>query len=1080
MFTLLTGPFHPSLETALVETIKQFKGADPQAPLAVVVPSEMMRRRVQWVLCAEHGLSLFHVSFLTFHQLVLRLQVERTLMQAATERGRVSIELVEDRWYEWMVPWLWGKLDLEVRSDASLYRSRGMRQAMWRTIRDLQEGQVDPAVGLRAVEEGMFESVAGDRLRQVFALQAAGAQWSRHLQVGLPDDLTQSILPWVGRSPFLSRQVQVLYYGFYDLTQIQLSLLEEVAGTRPVTVFFPLEEAPAFHFAQRFFERYLLKGGVDHQLVGAEPQETSGSSAEPTSPTTQVVSAVGEHGELLFACQTILHLVDKCGYAFHDIGIVARDLEPYSPFLTRLFQEYRIPFVSTATRAFLEDPWAKLWWKIAGLAQEEFPVQGVMDVLMSPYYRHAVTFGGMIGEHAHWWWRVVRHTRMIRGRADWERLAELAKDASFVQGLVNAGLLPADVSSEDVRAFVQEVWRLIHLAEACPVSGPVGDMTRAFETLFEKTMQAPGGLGVGGEDSEEEWRGQCRTECAEGIIALLRAWDRLGEQVTSESWVEHFRELVEEAKTPLPGQSQVGVQVMDAMSARGYGFRALLIVGLNDQVFPRMVREDAFLRDGDRRVLAESLGYKIDEKLQGLDEEALLFALLQGSARERLYLVYQRADHQGRPLIPSLFLSHDRPGGNRDGEPPWHVPLSVVERQQLSGGDVDRLTLRESRILALLQGHPLPVGTLESASSQDLLRHGLDAMAVLERSDLAAGQFDGLVEADHRHWRMMQVRGLSPTALERYVQCPLRFWMQEILETQEVREPVSRELPARVWGQLGHEVLHAVYVRLTEAGWPGVPMARPEIENLIQALIQEKALRYAHAYGTGYVMLWRDLLRRFCQVVGDMVAMDEEASGTQGWIPRLYEVEGTGRLPPWLNNEGSGLVIHGRVDRVDEGPAGQGLRVVDYKFSWSRAQQVNESDVFVEAGQGKRLQAPLYSWFSSFQGGEALPGPGGDQVPIPIVEFRFIRPFQSPSLGLATFVGRAWAEPGGAQLANSIAKWIQAMKQGQFFFMSGAHCRDCSWSGACRSQHHPSWSRAQHFPLAREFRLLKKQRITHE
>ena len=77
MFTLLSGPFHPNLESALVQQVQQIKAADPRAPLAIIVPSESLRRRLQWVLCAEHFCTLFDVHFLTFHQLALYLQAER-------------------------------------------------------------------------------------------------------------------------------------------------------------------------------------------------------------------------------------------------------------------------------------------------------------------------------------------------------------------------------------------------------------------------------------------------------------------------------------------------------------------------------------------------------------------------------------------------------------------------------------------------------------------------------------------------------------------------------------------------------------------------------------------------------------------------------------------------------------------------------------------------------------------------------------------------------------------------------------------------------------------------------------------
>ena len=71
-----------------------------------------------------------------------------------------------------------------------------------------------------------------------------------------------------------------------------------------------------------------------------------------------------------------------------------------------------------------------------------------------------------------------------------------------------------------------------------------------------------------------------------------------------------------------------GVAVSSASAARGIKFRALFIVGMNEGVFPRTIREDAFLRDRDREVLERDLGYKVSQKLAAFDEEKLMFTLL--------------------------------------------------------------------------------------------------------------------------------------------------------------------------------------------------------------------------------------------------------------------------------------------------------------------------------------------------------------------------------------------------------------------------------------------------------------------
>ena len=73
--------------------------------------------------------------------------------------------------------------------------------------------------------------------------------------------------------------------------------------------------------------------------------------------------------------------------------------------------------------------------------------------------------------------------------------------------------------------------------------------------------------------------------------------------------------------------------MLNATAARGQSFRALFILGLNEGVFPRTIREDAFLRDRDRETLERDLGFKVNPKLAGFDEEKLVFTLLVNAAK---------------------------------------------------------------------------------------------------------------------------------------------------------------------------------------------------------------------------------------------------------------------------------------------------------------------------------------------------------------------------------------------------------------------------------------------------------------
>ncbi|HYM00488.1 MAG TPA: hypothetical protein VEZ90_16150, partial [Blastocatellia bacterium] len=94
MLRVVTGRFHPHLESALVDQIRQAKTVDPLVPLAVLVPSRPLLDRVRRLLAVERDLSLLNVHFLTFHQLALRLSDEvRSCSQPA------PLQVVDDLFF---------------------------------------------------------------------------------------------------------------------------------------------------------------------------------------------------------------------------------------------------------------------------------------------------------------------------------------------------------------------------------------------------------------------------------------------------------------------------------------------------------------------------------------------------------------------------------------------------------------------------------------------------------------------------------------------------------------------------------------------------------------------------------------------------------------------------------------------------------------------------------------------------------------------------------------------------------------------------------------------------------------------
>ncbi len=1082
MFTLVSGPFFPHLESALAETIQRIKAQDRRTPIAVMVPSETLRRRVRWILGVDYGLALFDVHVLTFHHLALRLFQEH--QELGVHVAEVpEIELVGDQFYEFLIFRLLNEPNALGSWFPSSPVSFGVAQALWTTIRDLREGLVDAETALAALKEGLFEKEAQPRLQSVLALHAALRVWSTQSGVGLPDDLTMAVLPWVPRSPFLSRMGEILYYGFYDITQVQVSLLEFIARHHTVTVFFPMGSDSAYGYAKNFLEHHLLKAGVTHhRLSSFDPEATSGVPG-PSSPVIEVVNGVGDQGELRFACKAIWQAVEQWGQAFHQIGVVARNLEAYGPWLSRVFREHHLPFWTTATAPLIEDPLSKTWWDLAGLKQDRYPASGVLHVLSSNAGEIGQTSEDSVRSPSHLWWQVVRYFQILGGQEDWERLAWLAQDSESLTLWQRWSGLPPEVSTDVVRQLAKLTSQLIRDCEDLPIGGSFQELTDLFEGLVRtrglSPIEKPRTTPLHKENPQNE-RQQVLAEALRNTLEVIRQLGRIKEEVTWEEWAGEFRRALERVRVPIMGQSQNGVAVLDAMSARGYAFDTLLVLGMNDQAFPRVVREDAFLRDRDRRVLTESLGYPIQEKLKGLEEEALLFRLLREAARTRLFLVYQRMDQQGQTLLPSSFLDPVRQQHRESGKTEIGIPLQLGEREHLPFMGGHNATEQEHRLRLLLNGVRIIPGANPRTPWEVMLLNGLGAVEKLEKIFPDHGAFDGLMPRPSPRKDDGFLKGFSPTRLEHYVQCPMRFWMKTVLETKNVRESVSRHISMRAWGELGHAVLKEVYRRLVKDDWLNATYSRSGVQDVIVSSIERVFDRYSMRYGKGYSVIWEWMQERFISVLGSLIEHDRQEFVQNGYGPVRFEVDAEGRLSMEGLNASDPVKIIGRLDRVDRQSGSQAIRIVDYKFSETRQTYPSEPDLILDALRGKRLQPPLYALMSSLHssGGESdAEWPIGQK---PDVEFRFLRLFSDQPIGMATFPASTWESPVGAQLQHTIQRWVTGLQAGNFFILPGNYCQSCAWSVACRVQHYPSRSRALSLPLAKEFRVFRKQRVNHE
>ena len=563
------------------------------------------------------------------------------------------------------------------------------------------------------------------------------------------------------------------------------------------------------------------------------------------------------------------------------------------------------------------------------------------------------------------------------------------------------------------------------------------------------------------------------SEALSTVFMQLRSLDRLALDITWDQWTETFAQLLERTTYAVATPSHDGVQVLDAMAARGLGFRALFMVGLNEKAFPRFIHEDGFLRDRHRLILSETLGYKIDQKLQGYAEEALLFELLRSSATERLYLSYQRADTDGRPLAPSAYLDTM---GALAGQPNpgavFALPRRWPDRAGLALFAPPLLTREELTVSTVLQGRD--VSELMEVVGRDgqLFSHGLAAQGAIESAQPRLNAFDGILEHPTADWDLLSRRGFSPTALESYARCPFQYFADEVLKLESVRQAPSMKVSPPAMGQLCHEALRHCYRALIRQGWPEALLPGGIVAEEVSRAVAQACAAYGTTHGTGYAVTWQLAQEQIHRIVSLTVAFDREEAMTSGFLPVEFEIDAKGTLP--YRADLDPVPIRGRWDRVDRHPVSKALRVIDYKYRANDQVEVKDRNLVQSAFRGSRLQPALYTLMTA-----TLPGESQDSLPEQ-VDFLYLLPRATPSVERASFPAKAWQGSAGPMLNRTLQVLVEGVRDGHHVIVPDAYCAHCDFSTACRRTHQPSWWRAYRSSQAGLLRSLRSLKVPRD
>lgn len=461
-------------------------------------------------------------------------------------------------------------------------------------------------------------------------------------------------------------------------------------------------------------------------------------------------------------------------------------------------------------------------------------------------------------------------------------------------------------------------------------AGNAIDMIHLLQELILRLKTAFTG---GGQVKEEKISPE--TEILYNLAVILNRLESIAMEAGLIESLHTLRNLFREAAQAMPvafyGEPLKGIQVMGMLETRALDFENIIMLSVNEDKLPSGKSFNSFIPFDIRR----EFGLPTHQ-----DQQAVyayhFYRLLQRS--RNIWLLYNS------------------------------------EAEDLGGGE-------KSRFISQIM-HELPaychLNHISEIHTQSDTRLNRPVELSIEKNEIVFTRLLGLAN-----------KGFSPTTLNQYLICPLRFYFSTVLrlgETEEVEETID----FRTLGTVVHEVLQNFYSPF-EGSFP----LAPDFEKMLRKAPEAIASTLLRHYPGGDIQRGRNLL---------IVKVAET------WIRRFIEMEAGSNFNPengdfllfteklmesgiqikTRTDQTIDVLIKGTADRIDQ-KSGI-LRIIDYKTGKVDNNELkikSVSELFDSSSKPKEKAFQLMFYlFLAEKGGHSFPGSGLKQAGI--ISFRSV------------------------------------------------------------------------------------------
>jgi hypothetical protein len=368
-----------------------------------------------------------------------------------------------------------------------------------------------------------------------------------------------------------------------------------------------------------------------------------------------------------------------------------------------------------------------------------------------------------------------------------------------------------------------------------------------------------------------------------------------------------FRQVAERMRLPFSGEPIRGLQLMGILESRNLDFETIFILSMNEASFPPRHQTDSFIPFN----LRKGFGMPLPEHY------------------DAMYAYYfYRLFHKSK----QVFILHN-----------------TQNSSQLSG--------ELSRLVQQLR--------FESGFSitEQVLSHEIRAIAP---KPIIIPKNKAVQEELSRYCMSLQGKSLTPSALNMYLDCPVKFYFQQVAGLRELDE-VNEEIDPSVFGNLLHRVMELLYKGLA-AHKKSYDVAPGDVEWLREAVDEMIVKAFKKEFRTGQDtdfefegrnLIIRDIIKEYT---------DKALDWDEAYAPFTIEgLEANDRqgfrmdFPIQVGERGEAFVsLKGTIDRIDRKE--DTVRVLDYK-SGSDSLKFDTLESLFDPASDKRNKAAMQVFF---------------------------------------------------------------------------------------------------------------------